>query len=266
MKKLFLAPIFIMLLFSCAKEQNELPLNGTVRINISHYAEYRLTHKTLDPNTNELIIDTSTSLKPLVFDTLIYEKTLGEKFSLYKLEYYLSNITFWRNDKAYYTADTIVYINARDINNSIILSYIPTGSYDKVTYLIGIGSNRNIHGYLPATNDNVNMEWPSSMGGGYHFMKMEGYWKNNTTHKIQSGFAMHIGSNGYAAYGEYRPMNFKVISGNVNVVNFRMNVNEWWRSPNLYSLDINGNNYTMGDTAKMRQIKENGMNAFDIYQ
>lgn len=264
MKKLFLAPLFILLFASCAKEQNDAPPYGSVSINLSYIGELKVPHKRWDAALDSFVIDTFVNVRPLVFDTLIFSKNFGEMFSISKLEYYISHITFWRGGNMVYSSREIHYIDARNPNSTIRLNFVPTGIYDKVAYFIGITDDMNVHDSLPSTQENVNMQWPSSMGGGYHFMKMEGYWKNPTSHKLQSGFAIHLGSNGYAVYGESSPVNFQVQSGYVNTLNFRMNINQWWRSPNDYSIDLNGN-YTMGDTSKMRMIRDNGMNVFDIY-
>ena len=37
------------------------------------------------------------------------------------------------------------------------------------------------------------MAWPTAMGGGYHFMKVEGHYLD-TSNTIQ-GFAIHLGKN-----------------------------------------------------------------------
>ena len=37
------------------------------------------------------------------------------------------------------------------------------------------------------------MAWPDVMGGGYHFLKLEGHYKKDS---LLAGYAMHIGQNG----------------------------------------------------------------------
>jgi hypothetical protein len=46
---------------------------------------------------------------------------------------------------------------------------------------------------LSTTLDNLNMAWPTAMGGGYHFLKMEGHYLDSLN--TNQGYAIHIGKN-----------------------------------------------------------------------
>lgn len=237
--KYSLALIGIVLLFSCKKDKEEvLPEEyTTLKINFSY----------------------SVDNAPLIFDSLIYTNDAGEVYAISKLEYYISNITFYRSSVSVYKTDKIVYLSANSSSaNSIVLESIPVGGYSYITFNVGIDASRNSSYYLPNTAENIGMAWPEMMGGGYHFMKLEGHYFNNSS---SFGYAVHLGKN------------TNLVSCTINEecslsypnaeLEFNMNINEWYRTPEQYSFITDGN-YTMSDSLLMAKIKSNGADAFSL--
>ena len=129
--------------------------------------------------------------------------------------------------------------------------------YTKAKFYVGLDSAHNISYSLPNTTENLNMAWPEMMGGGYHFMKFEGNYISGTS---TFGFAMHLGRNPYLVEIELdRIFN---IPSQYNLTNLDMNLNEWFKNPEIYDFDIDGN-YSMGDTAAMHKLSNNGIDIFD---
>lgn len=230
---------FCVLLFSsaCKKEKSAIPDYTSLKINLSH---------TID------------SL-PLLFDSLMYANDAGELYEVNHLEYYISNITFYRPYGDIYKTNKIFYINANTFSTcSLLLDSIPTGKYSYITFNVGIDANHNISYSLPNTTENINMAWPNMMGGGYHFMKLEGHYLSDSSNY---GYAIHLGQNSSLVNCK---VNESYFIGYPNPeLTLNMNINEWFRTPNTYSFSTDGN-YTMGDSLLMAKIAKNGANVFSL--
>jgi hypothetical protein len=263
MKSFLLIPLIAIILFaSCATEPGNIAPFGSVNIEVRHFIE----QKPLTFDTTNGHVFPPAQLMPLVFDTAIYRNAYGEQFSVTRLQYYISNICFYNGNRIVYNSgDKVFYIDARNPVYHLQLDGVPMGNYSSVSYEIGLDAGKNWQGFLPNNLDNKDMEWPASIGGGYHFMKMEGYWKNATTQKTEIGYAMHLGDNQSLVWGISYPIGMIIQAGMTNNLLFRMNVSQWWKSPHTYSLDVNGN-YTMGNDTLMAMIRDNGIDVFDIFQ
>lgn len=236
--KYSLALIGTLLLFSCKKDKEEvLPEYTSLKINFSH----------------------SIDSLPLIFDSLIYTNDAGELYAISKLEYYISNITFYRSYGSVYKTNEIIYLNADNPSaNSIVLESVPIGGYSYITFNIGLDASHNISYNLPNTSENIDMAWPEMMGGGYHFMKIEGHYFSNSS---TFGYAVHLGKNVNLVSCTIDE-EFVVNSSNAEL-EFNMNINEWYRTPQQYSFITDGN-YTMSDSLLMAKIKNNGADAFSL--
>lgn len=194
----------------------------------------------------------------LIFDTVIYQNAAGNQYQISSLLYYLSGFTFYKSDGNYHYSNHVQYIDARDLlSNEFVISGVPFGNYTAITFHIGVDSARNIPGGLPASSNNINMEWPVSMGGGYHFLKFEGYYIDNLT---TPGFTMHLGRNENLVR-VLHPVLLNVQSGN-HAMNMNMNINEWFKNPHTWDFNIDGN-YTMGVADAMLKLSENGRDVFN---
>lgn len=235
MKKDFCIVVFLSIasaFHSCKNESSQPVPDSDLTINLLHQADGQ----------------------PAVWDSIRFRNDAGEEYSLTRLQYFLSNWRFYQNNKMVYAEDTVVYIDARKISE-IRFKQLPEGTYDSVSFIIGIGPERNVHGKIRQTAENVAMEWPDVMGGGYHFLKLEGHWKSQTS---KAGYAIHLGNNPFLIYTGAKG----IIKTGKNI-NLSMNLNEWYRNPNLFSFETDGD-YTMGVDNLMEKITENGKTVFSI--
>ena len=194
-----------------------------------------------------------------VTDTLLYTNAAGYKMSVSRLQYYLSNFNLIGSDGTPNPVSGVYYLDAKDSNfTSITFTGVPNGNYKGLTFLIGLDSLTNKTYNLPATPENNNMEWPVTMGGGYHFMKLEGYFIDSTG---TWGYNMHLGSNGYAVNISLPNKPF-TISSTPSTVQLKMNIAEWFKNPSNYDFDIDGV-YSMGNAPAMLKLKNNGVDVFN---
>jgi hypothetical protein len=190
---------------------------------------------------------------PLSFDTLLYQNMAGNKYSVTRLQYYVSQVALIKADSQKIVLKDYYYIDA-NVSSTITFqaSNIPHGNYIGLSLNIGLDTSLNKTGALPVIPENINMEWPDMMGGGYHFMKLEGHFLNNDT---LYGYAMHLGNNKnlvrvviYSPLSLYSDATYKLL----------MNLNEWFKNPHTYDFNIDGN-YSMGDSVAMRKLSQNGV-------
>ncbi len=194
----------------------------------------------------------------IIRDSILYYNEAGNQYSIYNLLYYLSEIKLTKSDGNTVLLKNIHYVDCFDpATNTFILKNIPAGEYSGISFNIGIDSLHNEHDSLPNTVENINMEWPDMMGGGFHFLRLEGYF---TDAGNNYGYAMHIGTNPCLIPVQL-PNAITVTAESQTNLTLKMNVNEWFRNPNTYDFNIDGN-YTMGNMPLMMKITENGHDVF----
>ncbi|MBL7936621.1 MAG: hypothetical protein JNM51_12520 [Bacteroidia bacterium] len=195
-------------------------------------------------------------------DSLMNINSSGNIYSIHTVNFYISNFKMKRDDDSIFSSSQIIYIDPfLSSKNTFYLDSIPVGNYTEVMYTIGIDSNHNIDYGLTATLDNLNMAWPTAMGGGYHFLKMEGHYLDSLN--INQGYAIHIGKNENLILVK----NYQLLQQRNDTHEYSMifNINEVFTNPYNYNLNIE-NNYTMSDSVAMLKIKNNIKDAFHVFQ
>lgn len=234
MKNLIFSLAFITLLFtSCKKDKT-------------------VTHSKLSLHVNHKVDGAN-----LAFNQYNYTNTAGNNYSVTTLKYYISSFTFHRIDNTEFKSDAVFYVDAAS-SKVFNINYIPVGNYNRISFVIGLIPEQNITGSLPSTTGKNNMAWPDMMGGGYHFMKFEGYFINNSS--VQSSYAIHLGTNSSLVNIELNSdLNFSEENENINL---SMNLNEWFANPNTF--DLNNISHTMNNANGRALIVTNGADVFAI--
>jgi len=195
----------------------------------------------------------------LLTDTILYTNAAGFKMSVTRLQYFISDINLTNANGGSYLINQAFFMDAKDLSfASINLTNVPFGNYTGMTFNIGLDSVMNVPYGLPLTPENNNMVWPTTMGGGYHFMKMEGYYIDTAT---VYGYTMHLGKNASRVPITLSNKSFSISSTPANV-KLKMNVSEWFKNPLVFDFDKDGN-YTMGNDALMIKLKNNGVDVFN---
>lgn len=227
------------------------------------------TIKTEDPipvesnlSSAEITVSLKNSSSNVIWDSLNNVNAAGNIYSIQKVNFYISNISLKRDDGYLFKSTDLFYIDPSISTKSLIqIGSIPKGNYTEISFLVGIDSTRNIDFGLSSTIDNLNMAWPTAMGGGYHFMKMEGHYIDATS--TVRGYAVHLGKNKNLV----SPIIIHNLTQQNSSHNYSLifNVDEVFANPYTYNLNVD-NNYTMADSSAMLKIKTNMQNAFTITQ
>lgn len=195
----------------------------------------------------------------LEMDVIKYTNAAGNEFSVKRLLYYLSGIVLEDENGVRHTIDGAYYVDIEDASTlQFALDFVPQGKYKKLEFSLGLVPELNVFGNLPNTVENSAMFWPEQMGGGYHFMKLEGHY--NTDSSEVAGYAMHIGTNPTRVDFEFN-QGYTLDVNNISI-ELRMNILEWFQNPVTY--DLNQGNYSMGNAALMLDLTNNGKDVFTL--
>jgi hypothetical protein len=198
---------------------------------------------------------------PLKFDTIRYFNEFGNKYSVITLKYFISKIALHRTDGGILLFNEDNYIDASDTST---LTFVPSGKatpgmYTSINFNFGLDSLENVTGCFLNPPENK-MEWPPDIGGGYHYMKLEGKFDSAGVIK---NYQCHTGQlMGVPYYIKISlPVTFSVRDHDVTI-QIIMDINEWWKNPN--TLDLNNVTEIMMNPVYQRYIQENGADVFSV--
>lgn len=199
---------------------------------------------------------------PVNWDTIMHLHPLGYPFSIENLKYFISNIALHKSNGDTIFLDLAHYVDARSISTCSfnLETTLEDGDYTGISFIFGLDSNKNISNSYTNPPENL-MFWPEPMGGGYHYLKMEG--KYDSTGVIKN-YNLHTGRlNGtpYHFY-VYLPQAF-TISNNAVSVEFGMELTNWLQNPNSFDFNLFGD-AIMGNATAQQFIMENGNDVFSL--
>lgn len=260
-----LAFVFISMLLSIASScKKETPVtikkSGKIVLNFSHK------------------IDGQT----ILMDTLIYTNAAGNEYLVNEIQYFISDVTLHNSDgssKMINAWEDIHYIDT-DIPSTWtwnVLDSIPVGSYTSISFTFGITQAKNIS-YMYVNPPESNMFWPDFLGGGYHYMKLNGKWKD--TNNVVVPFDFHLGIGQIYASGvvevdsitgfvqnyfnvDLTASAFNMAENETRDIEIIMNIDRWFDTPHLWNHNVWGS-YIMQNQNAMQTVKENGVDVFTV--
>lgn len=252
MRKIIAIIVFSVVVFSSCVEEDIPGLQNTnVSINFKHDWD-------------------GTNVSSTNFNTIQYFNENNDELSIEKLRYLISDVTFHKSN-----GQTIVVegYNLVDVTNDENLTYvlptqIPIGTYSNVSFTFGFDNDDNTDGVFTDLNS-ASWNVPMMLGGGYHFMQLEGKFINNIA--SEQGYQYHA----IRAVDNADPMNlvfqdtfFTVNLGEVIVRNnssfdVKMNIAEWFKNPHSWNLN-DLNSMLMPNFAAQVKMYDNGQDAFNL--
>ena len=218
--------------------------------------------------------------KSLVTDSLCYENEAGNKFLITEIQWFLSNIEL-KNEAGDWImlhqtglSDTLdvsrVYYIDTDIPESQTLhsSPVKVGHYTAIRFTFGLDETDNQTGLFTDPPESE-MFWPDMLGGGYHYMKLNGKYLNAEDRLAPMAIHLGIGQNEDCTefYQNYfiveLPIEFNVKVNTKNQLDLTMVIDNWFRNPNTIDFDEFGSHIMQNQTAQ-RLLKGNGKDVFRI--
>ena len=170
-----------------------------------------------------------------------YNNLQGDSFTVLKFQYFISNITFIKNDGTSLTLANEYHLLKHQINKTqFTLQQATKGSYTAVEFLIGVDSLRNISGAQSGDLDPGNdMFWDWTTG--YIFYKLEGQYKNSATQPARE-YAVHIGGfqGRYSCLRKVRVLFNSILEINkpgITQIIFNVDVDELFKTPYSIGFD-----------------------------
>lgn len=141
----------------------------------------------------------------LVFNDKDYVNSAGVTYRISRLRYLISGLVLHRSGKpdVRMKKHHLIWISpnnsieySNDASNPSISwrpssSAAPEGKYTGLSFTFGLNSENNRSGSHPDLNQ-ANWAWPEMLGGGYHYMQLEGNYDSSST--AQPAFNMHLGT------------------------------------------------------------------------
>lgn len=195
------------------------------------------------------------------FNVFKYTNANGEKISIERLRYLISNISLLRN-----TNHTLINIG-ENTGTQLTINNLTPGSY-QIKFVFGFQDADNIEGIYQDLNS-ASFNVPAMLGGGYHFMQFDGKYKNSSNQ--DSNFNYHA----IRAVDKTNPSNlifedtsFEVDLGTVIITNnaeieIRMNIAEWFKNPTIWDLN-ELNTVLMPNFNAQKMMSENGKSVFSL--
>ena len=179
------------------------------------------------------------------FDVTPLTNANGETLTLSKLVYLISDITFTNAQGESFSAGDYNLVDARE---GLGLSFspdvlIPEGIYT-VAFRFGFDDEDNALDYAFLNSADGGWNVPAMLGGGYHFMRMEGkYINTQTIPESEVNFQYHTirAADPSTTPVTLQDTSFLVNLGQVTIdenttIEVKMNVAEWFKNPNTWNL------------------------------
>ncbi|MCB2221129.1 MAG: hypothetical protein KQI35_12095 [Bacteroidetes bacterium] len=195
----------------------------------------------------------------LNYDVMGYSNAAGNNYSVITLKYFISDIRLNKADGSSVLIDEEHYVDGTDYNTLLFTpeTKVPEGEYSSISFIFGLNEEKNITGAYPNPPES-NMEWPVPMGGGYHYMKLEGKLDSAGTIK---NYQAHTGATmGTPYYIEVELPSSSFTAADGKIITIGMDINKWWSTPN--TLDLNDVSSIMGNPAMQQNLHENGADVF----
>jgi hypothetical protein len=214
----------------------------------------------------------------LVVDQMMYENAAGNSYLVNEIQYFISDVTLHQgeNKRLLNEWKDIHYVDT-DIESTWtynLLDEIPPGSYDRLSFTFGISEEKN-HSLMFVNPPESLMFWPELLGGGYHYMKLNGKWLDTLTQVSPFNFHLGIGQvyhsfpDSITSYVhnhftvELPSSSVEVRAGETTGLTLVMHVENWFRSPHAYDHNEWGGDIMQKQEA-MQLGCENGWDVFTI--
>jgi len=110
---------------------------------------------------------------PLVLNGPKYVNAAGDSFTVSRFQYYISNVQLTKTDGTVWSEPESYHLITAGSATEFDMTTVPAGSYNSISYTIGVDSTRNVSGAQTGALDPAKgMFW--SWNSGYIMMKFEG--------------------------------------------------------------------------------------------
>lgn len=205
----------------------------------------------------------------VAYNIMKYINEAGNQYEITNVKWFISDLTLYKKGQTPFVVKrttTSHYIDT-DIPATqtwAITDDIPEGIYDSISLIFGFTPEENIS-YMFSNPPESDMLWPEFLGGGYHYMQLNGFWKDTVDFRRAFNFHMGIGRviNGTDTtfVHNYFKVSFNtpitLYTNKKKEITVAMNIDEWFKNPHTWDFNYWGP-AMMDNEDAMRTAKENG--------
>lgn len=209
---------------------------------------------------------------PVEYDIMQYINAAGNLYEVTEVQWFISDVQLLSdpNTRIQLSRDNMIHYVDTNIpeTESWFINEIPLKNYQSIRFVFGLTGENNTVGRFTETPE-VNMVWPFHMGGdqgGYHYMKLNGFWMDED--EVRQPFNFHLGV-GKTMDGEVPVFHqnwFEVelnlpqidlVKGGHLSIPIIMNIENWFKNPYVWDHNEVGGKI-MDNQEAMRTGAKNG--------
>lgn len=208
----------------------------------------------------------------LVTHAPCYRNEAGNEFLVTEIQWFASNFAIEDLDGIWHPLNETGHVFYLDENSlhPFLCQPIKAGHYSALRFTFGLDETDNITGRFTNPPESE-MWWPEPLGGGYHYMKLNGKWRNPDGLLVP--FNVHLGIGQNEGLTQFYHNQFVVelpFNGPLAVtaeeklsISISMNIGNWFRSPHTYDFNEWGG-AIMQNQAAQQVLRENGLDVFQL--
>jgi len=213
---------------------------------------------------------------PAQFNKLIYTNTAGNQYQINEIKYFISKLIFMdaEGKTIEINQDNGIHYVDCGLPNTLRwkIEDIPQKHYAAVSFVFGLNENDNKSNRFVNPPES-NFSWPEPLGGGYHYMQINGKFMNKKDElqnmNIHTGIGQLYDENHEVTQFVHNyftvtlPYKFFVYADHTLSLTINMEVQRWFDFPNLFDFNEFGTGIMQNQQAQ-QILKENGGNVFDV--
>jgi len=226
--------------------------------------------------TIELLFTNTIDEQPVQFNELIYTNIAGNKYQVDEVRYFISRVFLIDAGRRWIEVkqdDGIHYVDF-SIPNTLTwkISDMPQRNYTAISFVFGLDSALNTSNRFVNAPE-CNFAWPENLGGGYHYMQINGFFENKDGNKqslnIHTGIGQLYENDTIKAFVHNTfivtlPVKYAINEDNPVSLTLNMEIQRWFGSPfKPYNFNTFGSEIMKNQKAQ-QLLQENGRYVFSV--
>lgn len=219
--------------------------------------------------------------KEIIYDSMMYVNAAGNPYLVTEVKWFVSRVMLFQKGGEIIKIeenDGIHYIDTK-VENTLVWNInqkIEAGDYDSIRFIFGFNETDNIPNRFVNAPE-TSMAWPLTLGGGFHYMMLNGKFKRSD--ETIAAMNVHMGK-GQIYEGTTSSVDsiisfvhnhftvtlskpFTIEKDKTAAISIVMNVENWFQNPHIYD-HYQWGSHIMQKQEAMNMVKENGWNVFSM--
>lgn len=204
---------------------------------------------------------------------LIYTNAAGNLYQVDEVKFFISDVVLINTEGktiSIRSNNSVHYVDydIEETKRWSMSDALPVGDYSGIRFIFGLSREKNLSYAFPNPPES-NMAWPAVLGGGYHYMQINGKWSDNgvlSPINIHSGISKLYSVDSLISYRHNfftveATVPFTIKKDQVTTLTAEMNINNWFVDPHIFDFSEWGPGIMENEEAQ-RIIQENGGDVF----